>query len=126
MVFEGKEMIFFTKEDKEQLLGHFKRLRLTYQNKFGDFNDRFDEEIEFWDGFFESELKGHTLVFGNSNDESLKRTALPLYNIKEVEWLKEREAATTCQEQCYNYRDAYPFFHLDTPNLVGNSSYWGC
>lgn len=111
-------MIFFTKEDKEQLLGQFKGLRVSYQNQFGDFNDRFDEEIQFWDNYFKSELERGSFVYGNSNDESLKRTGLPKDNISQIEWLKTREENCAGREKCYNYRDLYPQNHLDAPNYV--------
>lgn len=76
ILYEGKEKLVFKKEDKEVLLGHLRPLSEIYNKNFGPSNQRFEDQIKFWDKFFEEEFEHESLIYGNDRNENEKRVEL--------------------------------------------------
>lgn len=91
--FEGKDLIFLNKKDKEMLLESFKELREEFESKnFGKFNDRLYEEAMFWDEFFKRQFEEKSFLYGNALDDSTIRNSLPSFIKKVLEELPKDKA----------------------------------
>jgi len=91
--FEGKDLIFLNKKDKEMLLESFNELRAEFESKnFGKFNDRLYEEAMFWDEFFKRQFEEKSFLYGNALDDSTVRNSLPSFIKKVLEDLPKDKA----------------------------------
>jgi hypothetical protein len=89
-LFEGKEKLVFKKEDKELLLGHLRPLNEIYFKKFGPAHESFEDQMKFWDEFFENEFEHKSLIYGNDRNEKEKRVGLSQIVKKRLEYLQNK------------------------------------
>lgn len=118
VIFEGKEKLVFRKEDKEQLLGHLRPLSDIYYNKFGRNNDRFQEQMKFWDDFFEDEFEKKTLIYGNDKNEIEKRVNVSQMVMNRLEHLRTRNGLEAVEN--FKGRSSYQQEMMEAPNSVIN------
>lgn len=110
-------MIFFTNEDKSMLLNNFKSLYKDFYDEFGDFDDRIQEEIKFWDGFFQKEKESKTLVFGDDEKQTEKRVNLSTA-VSNLEMLEGKYGLDEFEFKNEKYSSRYLQDVLENPNYV--------
>ena len=98
------------------MLGHLRPLSEIYYNKFGRNNDRFEDQMKFWDEFFGEEFEGKTLIYGNDKNEVQKRVNLSKMVKNKLEFLKNQSE----MEGVENFigRTSYQQEMMEAPNFV--------
>ena len=100
------------------LLGSLKGLKKDFQGQFGKFEDRFEDEIKFWDNFFEKEQKNKTFIYGNDSKELEKRFNIPTRVEQDLNFLKQKRQLNSTESSKENYSISYKYSHIEAPNNV--------
>ena len=110
-------MVFFTGEDKEMLLHSLKELSKEFYEEFGTFDDRIAEEMQFWDNFFLKEKENKTIVFGDDEKQTEKRTNIST-SVNNINILKRKYELDEFEVLNGNYNLRYEQEVLKNPNYV--------
>jgi hypothetical protein len=99
------------------LLGHLRPLNEVYNKHYGPSYERFEDQMKFWDKFFEEEFEHKSLIYGNDRNEKEKRVGLSKIVKQRLKYLEEKYQMEGFEN--FKGRSCYQQTMLKAPNEVG-------
>lgn len=73
---DGQRVVLFTREDKELLIECFPAVRAEFERRnFDGLNDRLEEELAFWNLFFENQKINRSILWGGIGELDRRRAS---------------------------------------------------